>query len=286
MSNKIPLIVAISAVVGGAVGSLVGQGISTSDTSKEVAALSSQVTSLEETISDGMVSAKPQSGEELAVAISQGVEAYFNKKDGEARQELFAKYDNAFEEVEGDDWVYGNPNARFTLYEFADTQCSFCQRFHGTPKKLADGSQGVLNWKYHHMAILSQKSKRQAVAGECAGELGGNRAFWVYMDDIYTNGSDYGDSEMVDLAVRLGLEKSEFEQCLASSDMQRYIAEETSAAQDQGVSGTPTSVLIDNKTGEREVISGAQSPGVFIQAMRGMLQAEKESQEEASDDAS
>lgn len=208
----------------------------------------------------------------LSSAIAEGISAHFDAQRSSAREEKFAAYSLAEETVEGDTWVYGNPDARFTLYTFADTQCSFCQRFHTTPKELVAASDGLVNAQYHPMTIMNRLSEPQAVASECAGQLEGNRAFWVYLDELYTNVDSATTSQsMTDLAGAIGLDEEAFASCLRDQDVIAQVREDNRSAQNQGITGTPTSIIIDHSTGNTETVGGAQPVGAFIEVIRGMI---------------
>lgn len=101
---------------------------------------------------------------------------------------LFADYQAAASSLEGrlpDQHIYGSAQARFTLVEFADTECGYCKRFHATPKQIVDSSDGTVNWEYKSMPILSATSHLHANALECVAESQGNPAFWVFLDQLY-----------------------------------------------------------------------------------------------------
>lgn len=209
-------------------------------------------------------------------SLAAAVESTLAKREQDAasqrREAVFEKWASGAEE--GDftygEWVYGNPDARFTLYTFADTQCSFCQRFHSTPKALVDNSKGILNAQYHHTPLLNAKSAPQAAAAECAGEMGGNKMFWSYIGEVYEDPSLNGQG-LDALAQTLGLDGQEFNRCRQSGEAVALVNEHAREAADRGVNGTPTSYLIDNKTGEARTISGAQPPGAIMNMLGQMV---------------
>lgn len=207
-------------------------------------------------------------GEDLSAAFEDLMERR-EAAEREARHaEMLAPYRDLVAEVEKPGaWVYGEPGARYTLYTYADPNCPHCQTFHSVPKQLVDNSRGVLNARYHHMTIMAANSTTQALASECAGRLGGNQHFWAMLDHAYQHPQDQR-SGLLGTAEQMGFERAEFSRCLDSDDMHRHLAELAQQAQSEGVTGTPTSFLVDNQTGARVRITGAQPPSTIVDALR------------------
>jgi len=165
--------------------------------------------------------------------------------------------------VSTDDHIRGNPNAPVVIVEYSDTECPFCSRFHSTMKQVMDeyGKAGKVAWVYRHSPLdqLHSKSRKEAVAQECAGELGGNDKFWAYTDRIYeitpaNNGLDA--SELPKIAEYVGLDVAKFNTCLASSKYDAKIQADVENAQATGGQGTPWSVVI-SKDGTKSSLNGA-----------------------------
>lgn len=165
--------------------------------------------------------------------------------------------------VSKDDHIRGNPNAPVVIVEYSDTECPFCGRFHSGMKQIIDeyGKTGKVAWVYRHWPIdqLHSKARTEAVALECAGELGGNDKFWEYTDRLYeitptNNGLDL--AQLPKIAEFVGLDVVKFNVCLASGKYDAKIQADADNAQATGGRGTPWSVVItkDSKTS----INGAQ----------------------------
>ncbi len=173
------------------------------------------------------------------------------------------------------DHIMGNPNANIVLVEFSDTECPFCKRFHGTMNQIMEkyGKSGEVAWVYRHFPLdkLHKKARKEAEATECAAELGGNEGFWNFTNKLYekTPSNDGFDlSKLPDLAESVGLDKTAFEECLAS---ERHSATVESQLQDgikAGAKGTPYNVLILNKK-DKIAISGAM-PYPVMDTIMGM----------------
>ena len=89
--------------------------------------------------------------------------------------------------VSSSDHIRGNVNAQITIVEYSDLECPFCKVFHGTMKQAMAAYGDKVRWVYKHFPLdqLHPKADKEAEAAECAGELGGNDAFWAYIDKVF-----------------------------------------------------------------------------------------------------
>lgn len=211
---------------------------------------------------------------DLDASIERTLEQMKARERQAQRDQLYSQYSNASQDWEGESWLYGNPDARFTLVEYADTECSYCKRFHSTPKGIVDSSNGNVNWEYQHMNIFGEQSLKQAQAAECVGEQLGNQAFWVYLSEIYerTQSSGQGAGDLRAIADEVGANLVDFDSCVSSGSYLPELEAATASARSMGITGTPATVLVDNQTGESQLLGGAQPTEAFVQVMRQMMQ--------------
>ncbi len=179
------------------------------------------------------------------------------------------------------DHIYGNPDAEISLIEYSDFECPFCKRFHQTPKQVVDNYGGKVNWVYRHfpLSIHNPGAQKQAEASECAGELGGNDAFWKYANALYlrtkSNGNGFPINKLVPLAKEMGLNEAEFQTCLQSERYSQRVQEDLAEGSRAGITGTPGSILLHNRTGEIKVLKGAVSTKVINATVARMLRQQK-----------
>ena len=163
--------------------------------------------------------------------------------------------------VSASDHIRGNPNASVKVVEYSDTECPFCKRFHETMKQVVESNKDVA-WVYRQFPLdqLHKKARKEAVASECANELGGNDAFWKYLDRIFaiTPANDGLDpAELPKIAQFVGLDVAKFNECLASTKFDKHIEDEVQNAAATGGNGTPWSIVV-TKSGKKYPLSGAQ----------------------------
>lgn len=165
--------------------------------------------------------------------------------------------------INKDDYIRGNSNAEISLIEYSDFECPFCKRFHPTAQKVVDEYKGKVNWVYRHFPLsFHANAQKEAEAAECAGELGGNDAFWKYTDAIMertiSNGSGFPLENLTPLAKELGLNEKKFKDCVESGRFASRIQQALSEGQAAGVDGTPGNILL-TKEGKSALVLGAVS---------------------------
>ncbi len=101
---------------------------------------------------------------------------------------------------------------------------------------------GQVKVRVRPIAILGEGSELAAQAAECANEQG---RFWDFHDTLYANqggrGSDaFSRDNLKRFAVALGLDTAAFDSCLDSGRYASKVRDDTSQAQRQGVTKTPT----------------------------------------------
>ncbi|CAM5562920.1 DsbA family protein [Eoetvoesiella caeni] len=233
----------------------------------------------------GKIKAVP-SGKDFEAAVAAAIENMVANKQKTMLQERMAKYENAPDTVPDGKHIYGSVNARFTMVEFSDLECPYCKRFHDTPKHLVDESGGNINWQWKHLPLgfHNPAASRQAEASECVAELKGNKAFWVFLSDIFeqSRGNGQGVPNLKQLASEVGVDEKEFSQCLDSGRHGAKVQSDVAQATKLSISGTPATFLVDNKTGKSQLLGGAQPAQAFVAAMKKMM-AESEGSNSAKE---
>lgn len=160
------------------------------------------------------------------------------------------------------DHVRGNRNARIALIEYSDLECPYCQRFHPTAKQAVDTYKDKIFWVYRHFPLsFHANAQKESEASECVYELGGDDAFWKYIDAIYerttANGTGFALDKLGPLAAEVGVDQAKFQTCLDEGKYTKYIQDDMNAGSKAGINGTPGNILLDTKTGKTKMIPGA-----------------------------
>lgn len=166
--------------------------------------------------------------------------------------------------------------ATIAVVEYSDFECPFSQRHHPIMQQIVDTYKGDVVWVYRHFPLsFHANAPKEAEAAECADELGGNDAFWKYTDAIFerttAGGTGFPLENLVPLAKELGLNETKFKSCLDSGKYAQHVKDEMSGGSTAGVNGTPGNIIVNLKTDENRIVSGAQPFSAFKAAIDALL---------------
>ena len=176
--------------------------------------------------------------------------------------------------VSKDDHILGDINAKIIIVEYSDLECPFCKVFHATMHRVVTESGGKVAWVFRHYPIpqLHPKAFREAEATECAWEQGGNEAFWKYTDRLFEvtlSNNKLDEAELPRIAQYIGLNMTEFNECLASGKFKAKVQADIDDGAKTGVSGTPSSfILVKGKL--VDTIPGAQQYETVMQKVNAV----------------
>lgn len=169
--------------------------------------------------------------------------------------------------VTNKDNVLGNPNAPIKIVEYSDPSCPFCKVFNATMHQIMAKYEqsGKVAWIYRSLPldtpdangqVLHKNARKESQAIECAGILGGQKKYWEYQKKLYevtpavTQSSPEGlDPKQLPLIAKdIGLDTVDFSQCIDSEQAIAKVKEQELGGINAGVTGTPTSFFILDKT--------------------------------------
>lgn len=166
--------------------------------------------------------------------------------------------------ITGDDHILGNPNAPVKIVEYSDFECPACKVFQKIMMGVMDdyGKSGKVAWVYRQFPIdllHPLNAREEAVASECAAELGGNDSFWKFANRFFelSLSNDETDIESVipQVAREIGLNETQFASCLSSGKYDAHIQEDIDNANATGGKGTPWSIVVA-PNGKKYPLSG------------------------------
>ncbi len=230
---------------------------------------------------------KMESSGALDAAVDRAIDRYVQRKESarqaeEARQQAELK-DRAKLARPIDvkqDHIRGTPAADVSLIEYTDFECPFCKQFHATPKVLLDRYGGRVNWviRNYPLPFHDPAARREAIASECIARLGGNDAYWKYADALFANTKSNGaglpdDKSIEKLAELVGIKRTAFGQCMSDEAAVKRVEQDIADGTAAGVTGTPATVVRNNRTGASEAVVGALPADGFTAAIERMLEA-------------
>lgn len=160
-----------------------------------------------------------------------------------------------------DDHVQGDKNAAVIVIEYSDTDCPFCSKFHPTLKSVVADYKGKVAWVYRHFPLdMHPNAYTESLALECAAKLGGNGAFWGYLDeviDVTLEADPTSNNKLTAIATDMGINAEAFKLCFGSPDVIASVDANIAEAEQIGARGTPFSIAVNQKTGKQVIIPGA-----------------------------
>lgn len=167
--------------------------------------------------------------------------------------------------VTSEDHILGNPDAEVMVIEYSDLDCPFCKQFHATMKQIVSeyGPSGRVAWVYRNFPLeqLHPNAPKLAEAAECVADIGGNDAYWKFLDAMFAAapaGTMTDMTALPALAAKAGVPTATFNTCYSSGKFQDKIAQEFNDAVASGGQGTPHNIVFNVKTGQAVPIPGAQ----------------------------
>jgi protein-disulfide isomerase len=150
----------------------------------------------------------------------------------------------------------GNEDADITVIEFADYRCPFCHKFHEeTFDKVVTNliNTGKTKYLFKDFVVNDRGeykgSMQAAVASHCAAEQG---KYWEYLKEVFKNFKPEPQQwvtldSLLTFANNVQIQDIEkFKSCVESNKYQKQIQESGSLAQQLGITGTPSFVVLKN----------------------------------------
>lgn len=162
--------------------------------------------------------------------------------------------------------LLGNPDAKITIIEWGDYQCTYCHAFHTDTKNQLFQEYvdtGKANFVFRDFPLNGPDSILAAEASYCAND---QDKYWEYHNELYNNwgGERTGWVNMKSLdkfATNVGLDLSEFDKCITGKKYEDKVLANQKFGQEIGIDGTPSFVIF---SGEKVVkVVGAQPFSAF-----------------------
>ena len=164
--------------------------------------------------------------------------------------------------------VFGDPEAKVTIIDFSDFQCTNCRRFATqTEPQIAKDyiEQGEASIVFKHFPVFGPDSLTAAMASMCAND---QKMFWEFHDHLYANqgsaNSGWASADnMKEFASDVGLEREQFDACLDSNKYEQYVRADLDFALSRGFQVTPSFIIMKSDGSDAEVVAGAHPYSTF-----------------------
>jgi len=149
--------------------------------------------------------------------------------------------------------VKGSSDAKVVITEFSDFECPACKGFaEGTAKIIEEEyvKTGLVRFEYKHLPLPQHEpsATNAANAAECAADQG---KFWEMHDYLFQEQGKQGANTFTQIRLKtmaneLGLNSSEFDQCLSRQTHAQKVQENVAESRQLRVNSTPT-ILVNGQ---------------------------------------
>ncbi len=191
-------------------------------------------------------------------------------KCGGKRTEMGWSYCNI--PVTADDFVYGNPNAKVTIIEFADFECAFCKMLSQNLKRVREQWKDQIRFVFKFYPMDGACNPRMggermhpegcitAKAAYCAGKQG---KFYEAHDKLFAMQKNNQEPKIPGYMKEIGVDVAKWQTCMKGPAPQNRITNDVRIASRAGIHGTPRMYI------NGRLVSGASSVSIlnyYIQA--------------------
>ena len=167
--------------------------------------------------------------------------------------------------------IIGEKNAKITILEFGDYQCTFCHKFHQQTLddiKKSYINTGMVNFTYKDLPVNGAASVLAAEAAFCADDQG---KYWEYHNMLFDNwaGERTGwvtDKSLLNFAKESNLDINQFTECMKNHKYYQKVNENQEFAKSVGINATPSFLIFSDDKLVR--IIGAQPLEKFDDAIQ------------------
>lgn len=159
------------------------------------------------------------------------------------------------------DQVYGNPDSKVRLIEYADFQCPGCASAHPEIQKVVEKYKDKIAFVFRNFPMsYHQNAMSAAAAAEAAGLQG---KYWEMNNLLYEKRSEWSDLSgttrtdyFTNLAEELKLDTTKFREDLDNPNIRKKINYDAALAKQASVTGTPGFRLNGKDVGNQKVLDG------------------------------
>lgn len=158
----------------------------------------------------------------------------------------------------------GPANAPITLIAFSDYECPYCKRAETTVEEVLKAYPDKIRYYHRDFPLdFHANARPAAMAARCANEQG---KFWAYRTALFAS-AELSADRLKAIADETGLDRTKFDECLASDKFAAAIDKDMADAATVGVNGTPAFFV------NGRMLSGAQPLDAFKSAIDAELAA-------------
>lgn len=176
--------------------------------------------------------------------------------------------------IKSNTYLKGNKDAKISWIEYSDLECPYCAKLYNSDvrSQIENNYGDKVNKYFNHFPLdFHQNAMDAARIMECIWEQKWTEGFYGLLDKSFSSENSNKDY-LIEESVNLWADKTKLEKCIDDKKYDDKIYEQQSFwTATFGISWTPASVLINNETGEYEVIPGANPFSEFQKVIDKLL---------------
>ena len=137
------------------------------------------------------------------------------------------------------DHAQGPANAPVTLVEYGDYECPYCGKAYPIIKELQQRMGNQLRFVFRNFPV-NTIHEHAGVAAQAAEAAAAQGKFWEMHDLLYEHQDDLADADLLQYALKLGLEIYRFQSDLSSEKYAKKVRDDFRGGIRSGVNQTPT----------------------------------------------
>jgi len=177
-------------------------------------------------------------------------------------------------EIRKDSFIKGSGNGKITWIEYSDLECPFCAKLHtnGTDKDLIEKYGNDLDVVFNHFPLgFHANAQVWAEILECLAVQKWSDSFYSLIAQAFIDWKSDKDYLYKEAWI-LWAQADKLDKCLADETFTQKVKDQMARGTELfGVTGTPGNVLINNETGEYEIISWAYPTAEFEKIIDKLL---------------
>ncbi len=165
-------------------------------------------------------------------------------------------------ELKSGSYIKWNSWALLTFIEFSDLECPYCISYHnnGTIDSTLNEFNDDVNYIFKNFPLpIHKNSEKEALAWKCIEKLSNGENYLSYIDSVFSNtlwGGEWYDLENIATIVKdFNIEEKSFDDCYSNESNLELVKTEFEQWRKFWINSTPSSVIINNTTGEFIVLS-------------------------------
>jgi len=173
-------------------------------------------------------------------------------------------------------WLFidGNTDATLTWLEYSDVNCFYCKKMaqDGTVETVLENKWSDLNHSFVSFIWVGWAATQEAAeVMECIGDESWAEVYASVFNESLVSEKNSTD-DLLAFASDLGADVSSIQTCIDENRVSGDVTRKFEAWRNIfGVTGTPGNVILNNLTGEYELISGAYPVDAFEEVVERML---------------